>query len=144
MEKRVNKRERRNNQRKRAKGGRVQSHMAPQHDIRTIAKQARQGREYPQRKNLQKGDFTKIVGLQGIMEKIIKAQEKFWELPSKIREEKFENEPQKYIEYMNNPKNIPDAIRLGIISKKPAEKEPEKTEPIEVTIIDKQSEQEEK
>lgn len=47
-------------------------------------------------------------------DKVIQAQRAFDDLPSKIRTE-FDNSPQKYLEFFNDPSNRDRAIKLGLI-----------------------------
>jgi phage internal scaffolding protein len=61
------------------------------------------------------GDFSAGIDYQTAHELIFKAEEQFAALPSKIRE-RFKNDPRLFLEFMNNPENQQEAIKLGLIS----------------------------
>ena len=61
--------------------------------------------------------------------KIVDAQTSFDNMPSHIRN-KFENDPQKLIDFLSTEKNLEEAQALGLVNKP----EIEDTSPIEVTI----------
>lgn len=61
------------------------------------------------------GDFSDHNDYHASLIKIQEAKEQFMELPAKIRH-RFQNNPQKLIEFINNASNKAEAIELGIIS----------------------------
>ena len=66
-------------------------------------------------------DFTNLGNYQESLDVISKAQSMFEELPSAIRS-KFENDPQKLIDFVSNPeKNYEEGLKLGIFKEKPVE-----------------------
>lgn len=61
------------------------------------------------------GDISGLDYKQAL-DLVIGAKTAFTELPAKIRKE-FDNNPQKYLEFMDNPDNRDKAIELGLIRK---------------------------
>lgn len=59
------------------------------------------------------GDFSEVKDYQQSLETVMKAEDSFASLPSQIRN-KFENNPQKLIEFLNDPKNNEEAINLKL------------------------------
>lgn len=74
------------------------------------------------RHQAQFGDFASIEDYQVSLHKLMQAQESFAQLPSEIRS-KFLNDPANLIEFVSDPKNNEEAIKLGLKIPKP-EKEP--------------------
>jgi len=66
----------------------------------------------------QQGDFTGLPNFTEAVQMIRKAQEVFNALPAKIRN-RFENDPQKYIDFFHDPENQLEAVKLGL-AKPPA------------------------
>lgn len=59
------------------------------------------------------GDFTEMPDYQGAMDTVIKAQNLFLELPHEVRT-KFQNNPQELIDFLKNPDNDQEAVKLGL------------------------------
>jgi phage internal scaffolding protein len=76
------------------------------------------------------GDFANLPDYQEAQNAIIEAHELFDNLPSSIRK-RFDNSPARLLDFMADPDNLDEAIRLGIVSK-PLEKpeEPIKAQPL--------------
>lgn len=66
------------------------------------------------RMEAQYGDLTG-EDYKTMLDKVIDIRNKFDELPSEIRN-RFKNSPEKYLEFMSDPKNREEAIKLGIIN----------------------------
>lgn len=75
------------------------------------------------------GDFSKVKDFQSALNATLKVQENFNMLPSEVRK-RFYNDPQKLMEFMKDPSNLDEAVRLGLVIKKPT---PEKPLPEEKT-----------
>lgn len=58
-------------------------------------------------------DLTEITDLTEAHEKIQYADKVFSSLPARLRS-KFENDPQKFIQYLNDPSNDEEAIKFGL------------------------------
>lgn len=69
------------------------------------------------------GDFSNLPSYAEAMQTVIDAQDMFMEIPAKIRL-KFENDPQQLINYLADPSNDEEAIKLGL-------KLPKETPPID-------------
>lgn len=64
----------------------------------------------------QYGDFSNVPDYHTALNTTIQAEQSFNSLPAKIRAE-FQNDPQKLIKFVSNPKNKQKAIDLGLIPK---------------------------
>lgn len=74
------------------------------------------------------GDFSEIPDYQGALETVLRAEKSFETLPSKIRA-RFQNDPQQLIEYLADPENTEESIKLGLrIKPKPSQDETPKPE----------------
>ena len=73
------------------------------------------------------GDFSDIGDYQDCLDRINRAKDAFLALPSHIRD-RFGNDPTAYVDFVLDPSNTDECIRLGLKVK--AESEPEK--PIDV------------
>lgn len=123
---------------------RTQQHFADDCDVNSIIHKYTKtnvlkgpmGRLGSKPRQPQFGDFSTSPDYQESLNTIIDAQEHFESLPSQIRR-KFKNDPLKFLEFMDNPKNVEEAIELGLAVKisdgeKPSEtpkttsKQPEK------------------
>jgi len=94
---------------------RVKQAFRKECNINTIVQKARKGQVVSvNRKQPMFGDFTKAVDFQEMQNQIIDARAAFMQLPSKIRE-RFQNDPAKLLQFMENPENHEEAIRLGLL-----------------------------
>lgn len=64
------------------------------------------------------GDF------QSVMDRLVAAQEEFDSLPSKTRD-RFGNDPARLISFLNDPKNYDEALKLGLVSERARDPEPQ-------------------
>lgn len=60
------------------------------------------------------GDFTGVKDYQSALESVIQADAAFGELPAAVRA-KFDNDPQKLLEFVNNDANIEAARTMGLL-----------------------------
>jgi len=70
-------------------------------------------------RNRQEGvyaDLTTLPDFQQAMDVIVKASNAFQEVPAEIRS-RFNNDPQQFIDYLNDPKNIEESYKLGLREK---------------------------
>lgn len=105
---------------------RTQQQFAEEVDINTIVERFRVTGEMPPAMNFpQPQEFAETFDFQTAMNVIRQAQESFMELPAKARA-RFENNPQKFMEFMNDAENQDEAIKLGLATRKPEEP----TEPV--------------
>lgn len=70
------------------------------------------------------GDFTGVSDYRSAVDAINKASNAFMDLPANLRG-RFDNDPQKFLEFVSDDKNRDEAIRLGLVPKPPEVKDPE-------------------
>jgi len=68
------------------------------------------------------GDFTGILDYHTALNAVIAAEEGFMSLPANLRAN-FGNDPEQLINFLNNPENKDEAIKLGLIDGKIIETE---------------------
>lgn len=94
-------------------------------DINYIAERFGLTGEMPQVLELPKyGDFTNVMDFRTANDTIIRAREQFMTLPAKIRA-RFDNDPQRLIEFMDNADNRQEAEILGLVQKAPEPAKPQ-------------------
>lgn len=76
------------------------------------------------------GDFTGISDYQTAANALLRANDAFMQMPANVRA-RFENSPQKFMEFFNDEKNIDEARKLGLVL--PAKPEPE---PMKVKVVE--------
>lgn len=64
------------------------------------------------------GDFTGISDYKTAIDRVMAAEEEFLTLPAQIRA-RFDNDPAKLIEFLENEENRPEAEKLGLVDPKP-------------------------
>jgi len=69
-------------------------------------------------------EFEETFDFQTSMNVIRQAQESFMTLPAKARA-RFDNNPQKFMEFMNEEDNAAEAVKLGLAIKREQPEEPE-------------------
>ena len=62
------------------------------------------------------GDFSDAPSFQESMNLVIKAQQQFLLLPASTRA-RFENEPAKFLEFVHNPENASELVKMGLARK---------------------------
>lgn len=71
------------------------------------------------------GDFSSLPDFRQAMDAIHDAKERFADLPVKLRN-RFANDPTQLWAFVNDPENIEESIRLGLLERAPTPpKEPE-------------------
>lgn len=70
------------------------------------------------------GDFSNLPSYQEALHTIMAAEEMFMEIPAKVRL-RFENDPQKLMDYLNDPANDDEAVSLGLKTRKEVPVEPQ-------------------
>lgn len=97
----------------------VQQQFAEECDINTIVKRFGLTGELPNGVAMPvSGDFTGVTDFHTAMNMVRQAQESFLELPAEIRE-RFANDPARVIQFLENPDNREEAMKLGIVAKPP-------------------------
>lgn len=64
------------------------------------------------------GDFTNVTDFQSAMNAVRAAEEQFMLVPAHIRE-RFNNDPQRLIEFLENDANRAEALTLGLLQPPP-------------------------
>lgn len=59
------------------------------------------------------GDFTGVSDYRSAVEAVMRASDQFMSLPANVRS-RFDNDPQKFLEFCADPANKDEAIRLGL------------------------------
>lgn len=62
------------------------------------------------------GDFTGVTDFRSAQDAILRAKNAFMELPAQLRA-KFDNDPQKLMDFVADPANKDEAIKLGLFNK---------------------------
>jgi len=76
------------------------------------------------------GDFTQVGGYREMVERIKAADDAFQEIPAKMRE-RFNNDPEKFMEFIRDKDNLPEMRKLGLAL---PEKEPT-PEPAPIKVV---------
>jgi len=109
----------------------MQQNQVPSSDINSImAKYHKAGgtlRSLPDPVGLY-ADLTSVSDLQHSMNTVLDAQRAFDALPSALRA-RFQNDPIQLVSFLEDPKNKPEAITLGLINKPTPPNEPISNEP---------------
>lgn len=66
------------------------------------------------------GDFSNVPDYQAAQDTLILAQEQFDALPAKVRK-RFDNDPARMLEFMQDESNRDEAIALGLVNKSSVE-----------------------
>jgi len=64
------------------------------------------------------GDVSQLGDYQSCLEHVRHAEQLFSELPARVRE-KFQNDPIQFVSFMDDEKNLEEAIKLGLAIPKP-------------------------
>lgn len=75
------------------------------------------------------GDVSDLGGLAESMIKVQKANELFMAYDAKLRE-RFDNDPVKFVEFLEDPSNLKEAIELGLALPKVEPSAPPAPEPV--------------
>lgn len=74
------------------------------------------------------GDVSEFGGLQEAIMKVQDAEDLFMQYPAELRS-KFDNDPVKMVEFLEDPKNLDEAIKMGLAEPKPVPVTPPVPEP---------------
>jgi len=106
---------------------RTQQHFKDETDINNILRQFNVTGVLPQKALTPRyGDFTGIGDYHTALNRVIAAEGEFMTLPAALRA-RFDNDPQELINFLDNPENLNEAIKLGLVNK------PEASAPLEST-----------
>lgn len=84
-------------------------------DINVIVRNFGVTGEMPQNVRMPlKLDFVESVDFQSAMNAIIEAERSFGAMPARVRE-RFSNDPQRFLEWCDDPDNLDEAKKLGLV-----------------------------
>lgn len=102
-------------------------------DINTIVRRFGLTGELPGDVDMpQSGDYAGVGDFHAAMNVVRKAQEEFLRVPADVRA-RFQNDPQRFTDFFNDPDNQEEAIRLGLATRKPV---PVPPEPMLVKVVE--------
>lgn len=91
-------------------------------DTNTIAKRLQRGEYYDPGQGVY-GDFTSGLDFQMCMDRIVDAQQDFDRLPAQLRK-RFNNSPADLLNFLCDPENRDEGIKLGLINPVALEPDP--------------------
>lgn len=107
--------------------GKTQQQFADEADINNIVERFLKSGELPQTTPFPQSDeFQETFDFQTSMNVIVQAERSFMELPAKTRA-RFQNDPQQFMEFMHNPENIDEMVKLNLATTRPKTPEPTPT-----------------
>jgi phage internal scaffolding protein len=93
----------------------AQQNFKEETDINYIVRQFGLTGELPgQTISPQYGDFTGVLDYHSAVNAVLAAQDEFMDLPAQMRA-RFDNDPAKLIDFLNNEENREEAIKLGLV-----------------------------
>lgn len=98
--------------------GRTKQQFKDECDINNIMKKYERNLllDHVNRFNGQYADVTGDVDYQTALNTIISAEEAFFSIPAKIRA-RFENDPQRFLEFVSDPSNREELGKMGLLKK---------------------------
>lgn len=92
----------------------AQQHFKDDADINVLLERFKVTGQMPQGVVLPSyGDFTGISDYRTAREAILRAEHSFMDLPGPVRA-RFHNNPQEFLEFCSDPKNVPEMQALGL------------------------------
>lgn len=102
----------------------AQQQFVEESDINTIVDRFGLNGEVPEVVRMpQYGDFSQVGDFQSAMNAVIAAQKDFMTLPAKVRS-RFDNDPQKLLEFVSDDANLAEARALGLMKEVISESPP--------------------
>lgn len=93
-------------------------------DINTIVRRFGLTGELPNDLRMpQYGDFTDVPDYHEALNFVRRTEQEFLRVPADVRA-RFANDPQKFVDFFNDPSNQDEAIRLGLAVRSPNAPEP--------------------
>lgn len=97
----------------------TQQQFAEECDINTIVKRFGLTGELPDDFRMPvSGDFTDVVDFHTAMNMVRASQEAFMSLPAEVRY-RFNNDPGRLMEFLDDERNRDEAVKLGLVNKPP-------------------------
>jgi len=109
---------------------RTKQSFAKEADINHIVAKARRTSflvdpSVPRRGQMFYGDFTLVENFHELRSMVATAEQEFMRLPARLRD-RFENNPDKFMAFLNDPANVKEAVQLGLLPREALPKEPVK------------------
>lgn len=102
----------------------TQQSAAQECDINYIVERAKRGADitHLNPRIPRYGDFTEVpTDLRDCLNKVRQADEAFMSLDAQVRK-RFENDPARLLDFLNDPKNRDEAVSLGLVAAPPVPK----------------------
>jgi phage internal scaffolding protein len=94
----------------------AQQHFKDECDINNILRQFNITGQLPENTlSPRYGDFTGISDYHSALNQVIAAEDEFMSLPAQLRA-RFDNDPAKLIDFLDNQENKDEAIKLGLVN----------------------------
>jgi len=93
----------------------TQEHFAESCDINKIMENYTYTGIMPEKPGAVYGDFTNADDYRSILHRLMEVQENFLTMPPDIRA-RFANDPAQFIEFCENPANLPELQKMGLTS----------------------------
>jgi len=98
--------------------------MADESDINKIVKRIQKGQTVLASDGQPfYGDVSELGGLQDAIIKVQEADDLFMQFPAELRS-RFDNDPVKMVEFLEDPKNLDEAVKIGLAKPKPVKTPP--------------------
>lgn len=92
----------------------AQQHFKDETDINVLLERFKVTGQMPQGVRLPSyGDFTGVTDFRSAQEAVLNARNAFMDLPASLRA-RFENDPQKLMDFLADPANSEEAVKLGL------------------------------
>lgn len=92
----------------------AQQHFKDETDINVLLERFKVTGQMPQGVRLPSyGDFTGVTDFRSAQEAVLNARNAFMDLPASLRA-RFENDPQKLMDFLADPANSDEAVKLGL------------------------------
>jgi phage internal scaffolding protein len=94
----------------------VQKHLKDECDLEKMVERYKRTGQIRVMGEAKFGEWSQLSSYHDAHNAIIATQEAFAKVPSKIRQ-KFDNDPQKLIDFIEDPKNLKECVELGLVDK---------------------------
>jgi len=96
---------------------RTQQHFKDETDINNILRMFNITGQLPKKAlTPQYGDFSGVVDYHTALNAVIAAEDEFMTLPATLRA-RFDNDPAALVQFLDNPENLNEAQKLGLVKK---------------------------
>lgn len=109
------------------KGGRTKQSFRDECDVNKIMKRFKRSAgvgfldRYQGYLSGQFGDFSEVVDYRTALDQVRQANEVFGRLPAVVRK-RFGNDPASFLDFVHDPANVGELVKMGLANAKPEEK----------------------